>query len=372
MKTAPEFDQVVGKSHAVDTRVELRAPDDSVVAELPVETGTVTGDGTATLGIWSGQITLAGLDWAPDSPTHPLSGLTGHYCSIQRAARPYGAPAAWVEVARLWVYETRVEMSRRDATLEVSLESPAALLERAIHDDFTAHRNDPAQQMIADVLKVNLPYTPTVLDTSTPASIPQQYAPKDVTPLQVADELAAVADVRVYFDALGRIVIRPTLPALDVATLAPVREVAVDVDVVRYTLTFGRTLFSNDAIARFDWSDSQGQAQGMVGRAELSPGQPLQHLAKDGVAGRLTVERQFDIDATQAEATAFAQSMLTSQYQAWVSSRITAVQDPRIEPFDIVETRYLDRTLRHRVVAVQFDLRTDAMILTGRTTLEVT
>ena len=31
----------------------------------------------------------------------------------------------------------------------------------------------------------------------------------------------------------------------------------------------------------------------------------------------------------------------------------------------------MDRTLRHRVVGVQFDLRTDAMQLTGRTALPV-
>ena len=365
MKTAPAFDHVVGKSHAVNTKVELRAPDDTVVGVLDVEAGTVTGDGTRRVGTWQGSLTLAGLEWAPDGPDHPLAGLSGHYCSIMRAAHPYGEQETWVELARLWVYETEVSMSRRDASLTVQLVSPAALLERAIHDDFAAHRNNPAQKMIADVLKVNLPYTPTVLDTTTPVNLPAEYAPKDVTPLQVAEELAAAADVRVFFDALGRIVIRDTLPDLQLGTLATTRDLAVDVDVIGYTLSFGRARFANDAIARYDWEDTQGQSKGVVGRAALSTGT----LAKDGPAGRLTIERQYDIDATQQKATDFASSMLISQKQAWVSSRIDAVQDPRVEPFDIVETRYLDRTLRHRVVGVQFDLTTDRMQLTGRTAL---
>ena len=365
MKQAPVFDQVVGQSHAVNTKVELRAPDDSVVGVLPVEAGTVTGNGTARLGIWSGDLTLAGLEWAPDGPGHPLSGLSGHYCSIQRAALPYGQQEAWVEVARLWVYETSVEMSRRDAALRVQLVSPAGLLERAVHDDFAAHRNDPVQKMIESVLKVNLPYTPTVLDTSTAGTLPAEYDPKDVTPIQVADELAAAVNIRVYFDALGRLVMRDTLPSIDLGTFSSARQLAVDIDVIRYTLTFGRSIFANDAVARYDWEDTAGQPKGVIGRASISSGPG----AKDGPAGRLSVERQFDIDARQADADKYARAMLTSQQQAWVTSRIDAVQDPRLEPFDLVETKYLDRTLRHRVTAVQFDLTTDQMQITGRTAL---
>lgn len=366
MKTAPAFDAVVGKSHGVNTKVELRAPDDTLVGVLPVEAGTVSGDGTRALGVWSGDLTLAGLEWAPDGPDHPLSGLSGHYCSIQRAAQPYGDAETWVEVARLWVYGTQVAISRRDASLRVQLESPAALLERAVHDDFSAHRNDPIQQMIENVLKVNLPYTPAVVDSSTPENLPAEYDPKDVTPLQVAQELAAAANIRVFFDALGRIVMRPTLPSLDVATMNPARQLAVNVDVVSYELLFGRSLFANDAIARYDWTDTQGQSKGVVGRSAITGGP----LAKDSpTAGRLTIEQQFDIDATQTMANGYASALLTAASQAWVGSRISAVQDPRIEPFDIVETTYLDRTLRHRVTAVSFDLTTDQMTLTGRTAI---
>lgn len=365
MKQAPAFDAVVGKSHAVNTKCELRAPNDSLVGVLPVEAGTITADGTRRVDRWEGTLTLAGLDWAPQSATDPLAGLTGHYVSVQRAAQPYGDAETWVELCRLWVYETVVNLSRRDARCEVRLVGPGGLLERAVHDDYTAHRNDPAQQMIVSVLSEHLPYTPTVLDTSTPTNVPAVYEPKDVTPLQVADDLAAICDARVYFDALGRIVIRPTLPSLDVATLAPARQMGIKLDVTDYQITIGRDRFANDAVARFDWEDNQQQQQGRVGRATITSGP----LAKDGPAGRLSVEAFKEIDATQAEADTYATAVLTSMKQAWCTVRIRAVQDPRIEPDDIVEVEYLDRTLRHRVVGVSFDLTHDAMEVTARTAL---
>jgi len=365
MKTQPAFDQLVGHSHAVDTKVELRAADGTVVAALPVEAGTVVGDATRRVGRWSGTVTVAGLDWAPDGPTHPLAGMSGHYCSVQRAGTGYGAAAAWVEVARLWVVETQVQMSRRGGTLQVRLESPAALLDRAVHDDYQLHRADSAQQTITRVLSQHLPYTPAVLDTSTAATLPADWAPTDTTPDRVADDLAAAVNCRVYFDALGRIVIRPTLPSLDLTTFTPTRHVDVDVDVVSYTLTFGRDQFANDATARYDWQDSAGARQTVVGRAATTTGP----LRKDGPAGRLTVDRRVDGPTTQQQADGYAQAMLTAQSQAWVQSSIDAVQDPRVEPDDVIETRYLDRTLRHRVVQVRFDLRTDAMQITARTTV---
>ena len=366
MKQAPAFDAVVGKSHAVNTRCELRAPDDTVVGILPVEAGTITADATRRVDRWEGTLTLAGLDWAPQTATDPLAGLTGHYVSVQRAAQPYGDAETWVEVARLFIYETVVNLNRRDARCDVRLVGPGGLLERAVHDDYTAHRNDPAQNMIVSVLSQHLPYTPTVLDTSTPTNVPQAYQPKDVTPLQVADDLAAVCDARVYFDALGRIVIRPTLPPLDVATLAPARQMGIKLDVTDYQITIGRDRFANDAIARFDWEDNQGQSQGETGRDDLK--QPPA-LARDGVAGRLSVEVSKGIDATQGEADTYAQAVLRAMQQAWCTVRIQAVQDPRVEPDDIVEVEYLDRTLRHRVVGVSFDLTHDAMEITARTAL---
>ena len=129
--------------------------------------------------------------------------------------------------------------------------------------------------------------------------------------MQVADELASAINIRVYFDALGRLVMRDTLPSIDVATFGNARQLAVDIDVIRYTLTFGRSIFANDAIARYDWEDTARQSE-RRGRSRVHRQRPG---GEGRPAGRLTVERQYDIDARQAEADAYAQSMLISQHK---------------------------------------------------------
>ena len=365
MKTAAQFDTFVGHSHAVNTKVELHAPDGTLVGDLPVEAGSVTGDATRRVSRWAGDLTLAGLDWAPDGIGHPLSGLTGHYCTIQRSGYMYGGSEQWVEVARLWVYATEVEMSRQGGTLRVQLASPADLMGRAVGKDDAAN-NETCQAMIIRLCGKYLPdgFTLTTLDSSPPVAVPRDYEARWDPVVSVIDTLAALADARVYFDALGRLVIRPTLPGLD-ATLPAGRDLSVDVDVIRYTLTFGRDIVSNDVRARYSWEDGNGDQKEVDGTAAITAGP----LKKDATAGRLSTLLRFDQHVGQAEADAYAASVLTSQSQAWVTSRIEAVQDPRIEPDDVVETRYLDRTLRHRVVGVSFDLTTDQMQITGRTAL---
>ena len=134
VKTAPVFDQVVGASHQVNTKVTLHTADGTEIGVLPVEAGTIFADATSRVDRWGGDLTLAGLEWAPDSADHPLAGLVPHEVRVQRAAHPYGGTEEWVEVARLWVYETQVSMSRSEATLQVRLGSPAHLMEGALHE----------------------------------------------------------------------------------------------------------------------------------------------------------------------------------------------------------------------------------------------
>ena len=55
--------------------------------------------------------------------------------------------------------------------------------------------------------------------------------------------------------------IRPTLPSLDAATFAASRQLAVDVDVVRYTLSFGRSIFTNWVGVQHRWTDGNDQDQ---------------------------------------------------------------------------------------------------------------
>ncbi len=363
MKTAPEFDGFLGQSHAVDTKVELRRADDTVVGVLPIESGSISADASARVGRWSGELTLAGLEWAPTGIDSPLSGLSGHYVSVQRAGRLYGQQQAWVEVVRLWPSETTVTLSRNEGDLRVRLNSAGYLAAQAANIDYKVQPGESCQAMALRILRENLPYTPAVLDTSTPVDPPPQYETKRASPIQAVEDLMAVADARLFFDAQGRIVIRPVLPSLDVSTFAPVRTVGVDLDVTRYTLRFGRDTFVNDVVIRFGWEEPDGGRQERDGTARITTGAGR----VGGPAGKLTYVENREITASQAEADKFAAAVLDSLKQGWCEAQIEAVQDPRLELDDVIDVTYLDRTLRHRVTALQFDLRTDAMQITGRT-----
>ena len=366
MKTAPEFDALVGHSHAVDTKVELRRADDTVVGVLPIESGSVRADAAARVGRWSGDLTIAGLEWAPTGVDSPLSGLSGHYVSVQRAGKLYGQQApAWVEVVRLWPAETTVTMSRTEAELSVRLNSAGYLAAQAADIDYKVQPGESCQAMALRILRENLPYTPAVLDTSTSVDPPAHYETKQASPIQAVEDLMAVADARLFFDAQGRIVIRPVLTSLDVSTFTPVRTVGVDLDVTRYQLRFGRDTFVNDVVIRFGWEEPDGGRQERDGTARITTGPGR----VGGPAGKLTYVENREITASQAEADKFAAAVLDSLKQGWCEAQITAVQDPRLELDDIIDVTYLDRTLRHRVTALQFDLRTDAMSITARTAL---
>ena len=118
---------------------------------------------------------MAGLEWAPDSVDHPLAGLVPHEVRVQRAAHPYGGTEEWVEVARLWVYETQVSMSRSEATLQVRLGSAASLMDRALTNVQPAS-GETCQHMIRRVA-ASVPadgYPLVVLDTS-----PAGHGPAD-------------------------------------------------------------------------------------------------------------------------------------------------------------------------------------------------
>ena len=366
MKTAPVFDQVLGESHGVDTKVILFDAADVSLGEIPIEDGTVTGNASDTVERWTGQISVADLSWVPLTATHPLAGLTGAYVSIRRGVLPYGSSRAWVEVARLWVYESTVVASRSELSLQVELRSPASLIERATERTWTPKAGETCQAMAVRVLKEHLPFTPVVLDTSTATPVPSTFEPRLTDPLGLVEDLMAIADARVYFDALGRIVIRPTLPALDVAPLSSGRSMSTDLDITRYEIIMGRAAFTNQLFARYTWTDANGDQRELVGSATLTG-----PLAPGRTTGRLSLTVPRSIQASQAQADTYAKACLVSVANAWCQVRITAVQDPRIEPDDIIDVQYMDRTLRHRVISVQLDLRTDAMQLGARTALPV-
>lgn len=362
MKTAPSVDAVVGQSHAVATKVELRQPDGTVIAPLPITGGTVSGDVMRGMGVWSASLQIADMSWAPATATDPLSPLTGNHLSIQRGVTPYGQPQAWVEVARVWLDQTSVQIARGDQQLRVDAVSPARYAEQAADMDYAVQAGETCQNLAKRVVTPHLPYTPQVLDTTTPVPAPIGATWENQSAEQVVMDVMSAANARLVFDALGRIVIRPTLAGLDTSTFGPVRTLSTDLDIVRYNLTMSRRTFANEVQVRF--GDTENNPSAVSDGGASITGGPLR---VGGPAGRLLYATQRDIEVDQVAANAYAYNVLQGMKQGWVTVEVEAVQDPRLEPWDTFDATYLGTTLRHRVMSVSLDLGTAAMTITART-----
>jgi hypothetical protein len=361
VKLVPAVDALLGKSHAVNTRVTLHTAGGVQIAELPIEGGQVVGDAFSAVDRWSATLDMAGMEWMPQGADSYLSGLSAHQVRISRMVAAYDQPV-WVEVCRLWVYESDLTLSRTDARMTVRCTGPGGLMERAATD--VLHRpqaGETCQAMIIRILTAYLPYTPTVKDTTTSVPVPADYE-RDGSPLGVAEELAEIANARVFFDAVGDLIIRRALQQVTSAD-TPGRAMDQSLDITEYRLTVGRSSASNRVDVRFydDATDTE-----TTGYAETNTGP----LRSRGPAGVLQLYRDYPFSASQAQAQAFAESALISQQQAWCQVSITAVQDPRLEPDDIIDVAYMDRILRHRVTRVTFDLGTSAMRVDARTSFD--
>ncbi len=129
VKTAAHFDDVIGERRCRHACSAPRPPD-ADVAELPSRRARspVTRPQQRPVERHPHPV---GPDVRPAGGSDPVAGFSGHHVSVESSGELYGQPEVWVEVARLWVYESSVTMERRDATHTVTLTSPAGLLERA-------------------------------------------------------------------------------------------------------------------------------------------------------------------------------------------------------------------------------------------------
>lgn len=362
MKVAPGLDALKGASQRVLTRVDVHSADGTVVvSDLPVAGGSVRGS-SLRINRWEGNLEVAGLEHAPTSAADYLSGLSAHYVSVHVGRQAAGDAPVWVHLANLWPVDSTVTVSKEQGTFSLDLASAGYLAEQAGGLVHTPLPGETAQQFAARILTEQLPYTPTVTDTSTPFDVPASYEPDESPVFLVVEEMMSLASARLYFDAYGDIIIRPALGGIDVEP--PVKEGSYAVDVTQHDVRVGRSNFYNDVVVRFRGTDQQ--IDETVGRAWLTAGD----LRRDGPAGRSTFTVTLDVTATQSQATAYAKRVLQAQMHTWTSVQIQATPDPRVEPGDTIQMTYLDgRVLLQRVVGVQHDLGTAPMALTARTAI---
>ena len=238
MKTQPALDRVIGSSRAHLVRVYLLTPAGTVVEPLTcsLQDGTVTNPRAGDR--WQATLALSGDRWAPDSPTHPLSGLTGHRIRVQLGA-VVDTVDAWLTVADVVVDETTVEHAAEGDTVTVACTGLARTsIGRGAERDYARHApTKHAKTMITRLVNDNRPasWPAPVLNSTTPVTVPGDYQANGRNAWDVVDDLAALANLTVYVDAYQRLVMREPLPL----TASPVRHHHTD-DVVTATLATGR------------------------------------------------------------------------------------------------------------------------------------
>lgn len=250
MKTNDALGTVVGTSHRRIARVDLYDGADTLVkADLPITDGTVVGRTNAG-DRWTASITLAGDLWVPDLPTDPLSGLSRHHLRIFMGAEVSTVDEV-IEVCRVIPIETRVRRAVESVTVDVTCIGPEGYVAQAADGTFIPLAGETAQQMIERIVTDAAPpgWNGSVVDSSTAYDIPLGYYAKDTSPSAVIRDLVSMANITIYFDGQGNLVMRNPLSQ----TASPVRTVSVGESISTLERATGRGgNFSNAVELTYD------------------------------------------------------------------------------------------------------------------------
>ena len=365
--TVPTLDRVIGSSRSHLVRCYLLDPAGALVAQLPVERGELTG--TATPGDrWVGSVQLAGEEWLPTGPTHPLSGFTGHRVRVQLGSTVDTRPV-FVTVADLIVGGSRVSRSREDYGHELALYGLAGYVSQAAERSYRPGAGETCQGMIRRVVDANRPpgWPPTtVLDSSAPIPVPSDYAVDGRPAWDVVEDLSTLANVSVFVDPVQRLVIRPALPN---TPRTPARTLTTAHDVTGWRLGVGRgSGFGNRVELRCSpvqvSSEVDQLRDDVVGVAEQTTG-PL----GSGTVGRVVVQAQQLTGAiSKAAADARAAALLGPALRSWLTVELDVVPDPRLTIDDDVVVDYGGGSvMHHRITGLALPLTTEQMRVELRT-----
>lgn len=252
MKTNDALDVIVGSSHQIVVQALLLDGDGVQLAQLPITGGQVTGTLFTDLDRWSAELELPLIDfidktgarvstWPGNDPTHPLSGFSPHLVSIRAGAVVNTVPQV-VEVARLAVMGCQRATTTSGTRITLRLAGLGTYIAAGMPRTYIPQIGETVQAFAVRILREAMPpwmRDITVIDTTTPEPMPQGYGQTDpLVVTQVLRDLAALADLVMFFDAYGRFVVKDP----DDLTITPpaVRSFAVGVDVSELEAYTGR------------------------------------------------------------------------------------------------------------------------------------
>jgi hypothetical protein len=237
-------------SHTQRISVDVLTQTGTVLhANLDVIGGQLRGD-TLDRNRYTATLTLPVGQLHPQRPTDPLAGITPHRVRLHGQVGVAGVVADAV-LADLWVVGSTWTVAPDADVLEVTCGTPAVYLDSGDGLTFTAGRGETCRAMIERVVTEHCP-VPLTVQQRHPGlhtdMIPPGYRVENSSVWSVVDDLAAIADLVVYFDRHANLVITPA--TVDAQT--PVLLYGATHHVTGYTIRTGRDLgFANDVQLEF-------------------------------------------------------------------------------------------------------------------------
>lgn len=239
MKTIQEWDRIAGASRRLLVTAELLdSAGTQTGISLPVIGGTVRAN-INDFDRWEADIDLGGYAW-PDSIDDPLMGFTPAWVSIRLGAVIDTIPRT-VEVCRLLIDTATLDVSRTESsssrTHTLRLVGLGTRIGQGVPRTWAPQPTETAQEFLIRAVREAAPpwaYI-DVEDTSTPYDMPVGYSMAEATPLEVVEDVEALADIVVYFDHLGRLILK------DAETSEPPAVLTLDTaaDISGYQITAG-------------------------------------------------------------------------------------------------------------------------------------
>jgi hypothetical protein len=319
---------------------------DVLLSDLPITSGRLSGT-LLSQHRWGAVLEIPSLDYIPDSPEHPLSGLSLTYLRLSERIGTAAGPEP-VILCDLLVQDCEITREAGSDVLTVTAVSPSLWIQEAgLPFGFQPlPGGETVAAAIERIADESLPYSIPVLYDGPVADVPAEFtAAPGGDPWRTIEDLAASVDLVAYTDALSRLIIaEPASLSGDAIPLS------VSGTITGTSAAVGRSLFYNRARVTF----SDPELGDVIGDAAITAGP----LSWDGPAGRRLYQESRPGRVSQSDADAYAGSLLTSAGLGIRPSYVTAAPDPRLMPGDPVLLRYSSgRQERSIATSVDYALR---------------
>lgn len=341
--------QVISASHTIDVRCTATTAVLGVVTDLPVIDGTVTADATSQVRR-TATLTFGDPTYWPANPTDILSPL-GSELLIERAVVIPGVGPEWIPLITGVITKVGRKLPTSSDGLQVTLADRSS---KVAEDRFTV----PAQvgggtttavQAITALVQHQYP-TVVVIDKTGSSTVTPVL---DIERDRWADGVEKLADsigAEVFFDQLGRLVIRPQPTLADTM----VWQIGIGAGGVLVTRDDEQTrdLVYNQVVANGQRTDGTSPVSAIV--SDTDPTSPTWISGPFGTKPRFYSS---PLLTTVPQATAAATSLLERARGMQASVDLTAIVNPALEPGDVIKVETSGAPQAHIIDKVVTPLR---------------